>query len=125
MMTDDENLTEDQAWEIALRDHPDLRRALESDSLPEELADEQGNVWNPRAHLTLHAIIERQIANDEPAGVSAIAEQLTKGGVPRHEIRHIICQPMSAQMWYMMKEGCPFDDERYLRELHEILNTYL
>jgi len=42
-MTDDEKLTEDQAWEIALRDHPDLRGALESDSLPEELVDEQGN----------------------------------------------------------------------------------
>ena len=51
---------------IAVRDHPDLRRALESGSLPEELTDEQGNAWNPRVHLTMHAIVERQIANDDP-----------------------------------------------------------
>ncbi len=124
-MTDDENLNEDEAWEIAVRDHPDLRRALESDSLPEELVDEQGNAWNPRVHLTMHAIVERQIASDEPQGVNAIAQQLANAGVSRHEVRHIIGQAVSTQMWYMMKEGCPFDEERYLGELHELLGTYL
>ena len=123
--SDDEKLTEDQAWEIAVRDHPDLRRALESDSLPEELVDDQGNAWSPRLHLTTHAIVERQIANDDPRGVATISKQLANAGVSHHEIRHIMGQAVSTQMWYMMQEGCPFDEERYMRDLHELLETYL
>ena len=67
--------------EIALRDHPELRRGFETDALPEQLTDDTGNVWNPRVHLTLHATTERQIANDEPH-----AEELRKRNyTPPHQ----------------------------------------
>ena len=114
-------LSEDDAFQIALRDHPDLRKAFENDTLPEEMTDEEGNAWNPRVHLQLHAVVERQIANDEPKGVAEIAGQLEHAGVDRHEIRHIIAQPLAEQMWYMMKEGSVFDEKLYLLQLEEAL----
>ena len=78
---------------------------------------------SPQLHLTTHTIVERQLAADEPKGVAAIARQLAELGLSRHEIRHEIGQAVAGQMWYMMKEGCVFDEERYLHELREIVES--
>lgn len=123
-MPEKEAMSEDQAWEIALNDHPEFRKALEKGTLPEEMTDENGDLMNPRLHLTLHAIVERQIATDDPPGVAAIARQLEKLRVPPHEIRHAIARPVSEEMWHMMKEGHVFDEQKYLKELGEIVRSY-
>ena len=122
-MPKEHELSEDEAWEVALNDHPELRRAMDEDTLPDEIVDEVGNVMNPRLHLTLHAMVERQIAADEPPGVAAIARELAQRGVSHHEIRHAIGQPLTKQIWYMQKEGCPFDEDRYLGQLQNIVDS--
>lgn len=123
-MPEKKPLTEDEAFEIALNDHPDLRKRFLKGKLPDEMFDDQGNAWNPRLHLDIHAIIERQIANDEPRGIAEIARQLAEAGVDRHEIRHLLAQPATNQMWHMMKEGRPYDEEQHLRELRKILKKH-
>ncbi len=122
-MPKDHELSEGEAWEIALNDHPELRRAMDENTLPDEIVDADGNVMNPRLHLTLHAMVERQISADEPPGVAAIARELAQRGVSHHEIRHAIGQPLTEQIWYMQKEGCPFDEERYLHQLQGIVDS--
>ena len=62
-------MTEDAALEIALGDHPEWRRAWERGDLPDEITGEDGQPMSPRAHLHIHAIVERQLAADEPKGV--------------------------------------------------------
>jgi hypothetical protein len=117
-------MTEDAALEIALRDHPEWRRAWERGDLPEEISGEDGQPMSPRAHLQIHAVVERQLAADEPKGVLAIAHELEQLGVSRHDVRHEIGAVITEHMWYVMKEGCPFDEDRYLAELRKIVESY-
>ena len=72
---------------------------------------------NPRLHLNLHAVVERQIASDEPRGVAWIASKLEALGLSRHEVRHEIARPVSNQMFSMMQEKRVFDEKQYMREL--------
>jgi hypothetical protein len=117
-------LSEDAAFLIALRDHPEWRRAWQKNELPEEIVGEDGEPMSPRAHLQIHAIVERQLAADEPQGVAAIAHQLEKLGVSKHDVRHEIGSVLAEHIWYMEKEGCPFDDGRYLAELRKLVRSH-
>ena len=117
-------MTEDAALEIALRDHPEWRRAWERGELADEITGEDGQPMSPRAHLHIHAVVERQLAADEPKGVRAIARELEQLGVSRHDVRHEIGAVIAEHMWYMTKEGCPFDEGRYLAELRKIVESY-
>ena len=124
-MCDDERvLGEDEAWEIALNDHPKYRQLLEDDKLSEELAGENGEVMNPHLHLTMHSMIELQIAKDQPQGVAAIARQLEELGVSGHDIRHEMGRPLAEHMWHMLKEQHPFEEGWYLAELRKIVESF-
>ena len=117
-------LSEDAAWEIALRDHPEWRRAWEKGELPDEIIGEDGEPTSPRAHLQIHTVVECQLAADEPQGVVAIAQELAQLGVSKHDVRHEIGSVIAEHMWYMTKEGCPFDEGRYLAELRELVRSH-
>ena len=117
-------ITEDVALEMALRDHPEWRRAWERGELADEIIGKDGQPMNPGTHLHIHAVVERQLAADEPNGVLAIAHELEQLGVSRHDVRHEIGAVIAEHMWYMMKEGCPFDEVRYLAELRKIVESY-
>lgn len=117
-------LSEDEAWEIALNDHPEYREGIEDGTLPEEILDGRGEVMNPRLHLTLHTIVEKQIAADEPKGVAEIARELAALGVSRHNIRHAIATPLVEQLWAMQTEGAEFDEVEYLEQLRDVVDSY-
>jgi hypothetical protein len=68
--------------------------------------------------------VERQLAADEPKGVVAIVHELERLGVSEHDVRHEIGSVIAEHMWYMTKEGCPFDDGRYLAELRAIVESH-
>jgi len=116
-------LTEDAALEIALRDHPEYRRLWERDELPDEIVGEDGQPMSPRAHLHIHAVVERQLAADEPTGVAAIADELERLGAKPHNARHEIGTVLARHMWYVTHEGCPFDETRYLADLQEAVES--
>jgi hypothetical protein len=117
-------MTEDSALEIALRDHPEWRRAWENGELADEIIGDDGQPMSPRAHLQIHAVVERQIAADEPKGIVGIARELEQLGLSRHDVRHEIGAVIAEHIWYMTKEGCPFDEDRYLAELRTVVESY-
>ena len=124
-MTDKKKtLSEDDAYSIALEDHPDYMRALEKGDLPEEIIGEDGEPMSPRLHLTVHSMVEQQIANDEPAGVAEVARQLEQSGVDHHEIRHLIGGPLVEELFRTMKYGKAFDEKRYMRNLRKVVDEY-
>ena len=119
----DETLSEDDAYEIALNDHPEYRDALDADELPDEIVGEDGEVMNPRLHLSLHAIVERQVASDDPTGVAGIARELEGLGLSRHEVRHRIALAVSDQMLKIMSGEGSFDEKRYMRDLRDMVRS--
>ena len=116
-------VTEDAALEIALQDHPEWRRAWDQGKLPDEVVGEDGQPTSPRDHLHIHAVVERQLAADEPKGVVAVASELEQLGVSQHDVRHEIGAVIAKHMWYMTKEGCLFDEGRYLVELRKVVES--
>lgn len=118
-------ITEDKAREIAERDHPQWRRQLENDTLPEEVVDENGTTINPRMHLVIHSMVERQLAAGDPPGVVEAAQQLAAAGASQHEIRHEIGQAVANQLWRMLADGQPLNQAQYLAELQRIVQARL
>ncbi len=43
-------ISEDAAFELAIRDHPEWRRALENGGLADEILGEDGQPMSPQAH---------------------------------------------------------------------------
>ena len=118
-------LSEDEALRIAAKNHPQWRKQWERE-LPARRDHRGGRPADefPRLHLTVHAIVDRQLAADDPKGVVAIARQLQQLGVSRHEVRHAIGQAVANQLWSMGRERRVFDVDKYFAELHEIVDSY-
>ena len=113
-------LTEDAAWEIALKEHPQWRK----DALPEEIIGEDGEPMSPRLHLQMHVVVERQLAANDPKGVVAIAAVFKQAGFTQHEIRHDMGCVLAQHIWHMTKEGRVFDEKQYLADLREIAESH-
>ena len=118
---DTDELSEDEAFEIALDDHPQLKRMFLDDSLPEEMEDGHGNVWSPMAHLSLHAAIECQIANDDPSGITNLTQQLDASGIDHHEIRHLLGDALAQVLWDAVNEDHDFNVEKYMALVRKIV----
>jgi hypothetical protein len=114
-----QRLTEDAALEKARRDH-----AEHGGELPDEIIGEGGRPMSPMAHEAIHAVVERQLAADEPKGVVAIARELEQLGVSRHDVRHAIGRVLAGHMWYMRQEMCPFDEPRYMADLRKVVESH-
>jgi hypothetical protein len=117
-------LSEEQAFEIALADHPEWREDWENDTLPEEIEGEDGEPMNPRMHLMIHVIVERQLAADEPAGIVEVGRRLAEHGVSRHDIRHEIGRAFIEQFWQMQQYGAAFDEDQYMDDLEDIIRSH-
>ena len=74
-------------------------------------------------HIVVHTIVERQLAADQPEGVVVIAQELKNLGLSRHDIRHVIGEAVAHQLWYMVKEGCVFDEGRYMADLQRSVDS--
>lgn len=117
-------ITDDEALELALRDHPQWRRQWNDGTLPDEIVGEDGEPMSPRMHIELHKIVERQLAADDPKGIVAVARQLEQLGVSRHDIRHAIARAVASEIWHINTQGSEFDRDRYFAELRETVEEY-
>ncbi len=111
-------LSEDEAYEITLDNHPDLKAMERMGTLPEELLDENIGIWNPRMHLTLHAAIEQQLASNEPKGIVEMAIRFEREKkLCAHEIKHVIIAALTEQVWTMQHDNVPFDEKLYFIDI--------
>ncbi len=117
-------LTEHEALEIAIQDHPEWRLAWEKGELADEIIGEDGEPTSPHSHLHIHAVVERQLAADNPRGVRGIAHELQELGVSRHDVRHAIGAVLAEHMWHMVKKGHLFDEHRYMADLRAVVESH-
>lgn len=119
-------LSEDDVQELVWEMHPDLNRMRLRGTLPDELVDEEGRAWNPRMHIDMHTIVERQLALNEPEGIADLAIQFEREKkLDSHEIRHVLAAAIGEQLWHMMKQRQLFDSQRYFRDIRRLYNEFL
>ena len=122
---DREELSELDARLIALRNHPDLEGLDRRGVMPNELCDQNGNIWNPGLHIDLHMVIERQLDSDQPEGIVAIAIEMEREGkLCAHDVKHVLMSALTWQIFQMQKEDRVFDEQEYFRDIQEDYATW-
>lgn len=73
-----------------------------------------------RLHSTMHAIVERQLAADDPPVVGETLRRLRGDGLRRHPAVHAIAKALMEQLHASMREQRPFDADAYGARLARI-----
>ena len=75
---------------------------------------------NPFLHVTLHAVVENQIKQNDSPGVRIVLNQLTAKGHSQHEAVHEIARVLVEEIWQTLRYYRPFDSVRYVRKLQRL-----
>jgi len=100
----------------------------EDPALLQRILDEHRNAPHPglegaalRVHIALHAVIEKQLADGQPAEVRRALKRLTDGRLTRHEAVHILCNVASEEFTEVMGGGRSYDETHYVERLKQIM----
>lgn len=103
----------------SMREHPDYRLFWESSGqLPGKDSTMEG--VHPGAHITMHTIVENQLAGGEPPEVRQTLERLSASGLSRHEAVHRIGNVIVQHLYRLLRERRDFDRSAYLRDLAQL-----
>ena len=110
---------EDAVMVEALREHPEYYGVWDR---VDELSDEEliRDRVNPILHVTIHQTVENQLAAKDPPVVHETLERLMRSGLSRHEAIHAIGSMLSEEIWEILRQERPFDEERYERGLRQL-----
>jgi hypothetical protein len=73
-----------------------------------------------RAHLLIHEMVEKQLAEDDPPEVGQVLHRLLANGLDRHEAVHAIGTVVAREALAMLKQGRPLDKVVYVRKLQTL-----
>ncbi len=76
---------------------------------------------NPILHVTMHAVVEKQIAGGDPPATGQTVTALERRGLLHHEAVHRVASVLVGEIWHVMHEKRPFDPARYAAKLAELL----
>jgi len=110
---------EDAVLIQALREHPEYYWVWDQ---VDELSDEEliQDGVNPILHVTIHHTVENQLAAKDPPVVHETLERLMRSGLSRHEAIHAIGSVLCVEIWEILDQDRPFDEERYERGLQQL-----
>lgn len=72
-------------------------------------------------HITMHTVIENQLAENTPPEVKKALNVLVKRGTPRHEAIHAIAYEFNMELYKTLRTGRPFNRIAYKRQLEKII----
>jgi hypothetical protein len=110
---------EEERFAVAMRAHPEYHNSWEFSDVVGP-ADYEVEGVNPFLHIAAHAIIEAQLAADDPPETSQALQRLRRSGIDRHQAIHQIAAVMFAVMFPVLKEGKAFDMPRYRKRLRRL-----
>jgi hypothetical protein len=76
-----------------------------------------GQEINPRLHITMHAIVAKQLADNDPPEVWTTAQRLRRLGYSRHEILHMLGGAMSGEIWHALRGDRGYELDAHLAKL--------
>ena len=87
----------------------------------------EGGRENPFLHLSMHLSIEEQVSIDQPPGVRALLEALTRRQGDRHAAAHEAMECLGEVIWRAQRGSLPADmasiNEGYIECLRRRLGT--
>lgn len=96
-------------------EHPEYQAML---SDPERHREREwkpeGGETNPFLHMMMHLAIEEQASIDQPPGIRAALEALSRRHDSPHEARHDVMDCLAEMIWQAQRNGAPFDNDAYL-----------
>jgi hypothetical protein len=119
--TEDKNLflasmldegTPNVAWIVD--EHDDMLQAIWEGR--DEIVGPEGEAISPRLHLTLHGLVETQLASEDPPVVREVADKLLRRW-DRHDVMHLFCTANVDELFSILNEEEPFDTERFTRRV--------
>lgn len=105
-----------------MEQHPEYHELLinPENALEQDYTPERGET-NPFLHLSMHLSISEQISIDQPPGIKAIAEKLSKKLGSMHEAQHLMMECLGQVMWEAQRDGKPLNPENYLEALQHLV----
>jgi hypothetical protein len=110
---------EDTLLAQIMREHAEWHPIWERLDRLSDAEVEAGGV-NPVMHVMIHQVVLNQIDGALPA-VGKIYQGLLAAVVSRHEAIHRIGTAFTARLWEVMHDQRPFDEEKYLKDLKQLL----
>ena len=77
----------------------------------------EGGQANPFLHLSMHLSIAEQVSIDQPRGIRAAYEALSRKLDSSHEAHHVIMECLGAMIWNSQRRGLPPDGEAYVESI--------
>ena len=104
---------------------PEEWLALEEEArvkLIQEYLEESGDFTGENAHLhaCMQAIVENQIAADDPPATAQAVKRLMKEGLERQNALHAVAYALNNELFFMHKNGKEFSTTRYRTNLNKL-----
>jgi hypothetical protein len=98
-----------------MAEHPEYHRLLEDPerNLERDFTPDAG-AMNPFLHLSLHLAVREQLAIDQPRGLNAEHERLTRELGSAHAAAHAVLECLGEVVWQAQRLGQPPDEALYL-----------
>lgn len=110
----DELTDEDEEMARAMEQHPEYRWVFEQGA---DGPDEVDGV-NPWLHVSLHSIVARQ--RKLLPEVEAALTRLQQRGLTEHEAQHRVAELMTHQIWSLLHDNQPFNEQEYRAQLRAL-----
>ena len=105
---------EAMAVELVLQ-HPEYHAVLDDPEryLEQEYFPEMGET-NPFLHLSMHLSLKEQVSIDQPRGVRAEFERLTRTLGSEHDAAHVALECLAEMIWRAQRDAAAPDAASYL-----------
>jgi hypothetical protein len=79
--------------------------------------------YNPRLKSAILQVVENQINSNDPPGTKQTFNRLVSEGFSNKDAKELIGTVVVAEVFDVMKEGKPFNIERYVNALNKLPET--
>jgi hypothetical protein len=105
---------EDQSMAQAMAEHPEYHAIFAQGAAgPDEV-----NGQSPWLHVSMHSVVkqQRQLIPEVDAAIT----RLKLRGLTEHEAEHRVAELVTRQIWSMLHDKQPYDQEQYLEQLRAL-----
>ena len=104
-----------------MKQHPEFHQEFEMADVYADidLQYDPDKEVNPFLHIAIHSIVENQLAANDPPEVAEFFKRRKYKKETRHETSHMVGLFIMEQIFEILKNGVPFDLDRYKRDLEK------